>query len=77
MKKAKKLTALALSAAMLLSLAGCGANGGNNSKNASDGSNGAANNTEESKGDTSSDGAVTLTFWSWLPTTEQDRKSVV
>lgn len=76
MKKAKKLTALALSAAMLLSLAGCGANGGNNSKNASDGSNGAANNTEESKGDTSSDGAVTLTFWSWLPTTEQSEEMI-
>ena len=72
MKKAKKLTALALSAAMLLSLAGCGANGGNNSKNANTDSNGAANTAEENKedGNTSSDGAVTLTFWSWLPTTE-------
>ncbi|HJC34393.1 MAG TPA: ABC transporter substrate-binding protein [Candidatus Mediterraneibacter faecipullorum] len=57
MKKRKQILALLMTGAMLFSLSGCVASG--NNKESSDGSS------------TSEDGTVTLSFWSWLPTTEQ------
>lgn len=62
MRKSKKMTALFLAAAMLLSMTGCAATGGGNSDDA-----------KESK---SEDGTVTLTFWSWLPTTDQSEEMI-
>ena len=56
MKKMRKFVALLTAAAMTASLAGCVASGGGNAG--------------EDSGK-SEDGKVTLTFWSWLPTTEQ------
>lgn len=56
MKNMKKFVALMAAAAMTFSLAGCVASGGGDSSD------------DSAK---SEDGKVTLTFWSWLPTTEQ------
>lgn len=55
MKNMKKFVSLMAAAAMTFSLVGCVASGGDSSD-------------ESAK---SEDGKVTLTFWSWLPTTEQ------
>lgn len=55
MKNMKKFVSLMAVAAMTFSLVGCVASGGDSSD-------------ESAK---SEDGKVTLTFWSWLPTTEQ------
>ncbi len=81
MKRMKKLIALLLAAAMTLSLAACGS--GTAQENAAPAEEPAAKDSpaeeaspaaEESA---AAEGEVTtLTFWSWLPTTEQSEKMI-
>ena len=73
MKKMKKWIALLLTAAMTLSLAACG--NGTQEPSASTEATPAADSSEKEAAPASEESAAegevtTLTFWSWLPTTE-------
>ncbi len=79
MKKMKKWIALLLTAAMTLSLAACG--NGTQEPSASTEATPAADSSEKESAPASEESAAegevtTLTFWSWLPTTEQSEKMI-
>lgn len=79
MKKMKKWIALLLTAAMTLSLAACG--NGAQEPSASTEATPAADSSEKEAAPASEESAAegevtTLTFWSWLPTTEQSEKMI-
>ena len=79
MKKMKKWIALLLTAAMTLSLAACG--NGTQEPSASTEATPAADSSEKEAAPASEESAAegevtTLTFWSWLPTTEQSEKMI-
>lgn len=61
MKRMKQFLALFTAAAMVMSMAGCGSNGGAND--------GEGSNAKQDEA--AADGEVTLSFWSWLPTSDQ------
>ncbi len=61
--KKRRITALIMAALMTASLAACGSSGGNGG--------------DSTGGEAGSDsGTVTLTFWSWLPTTDQSDEMI-
>lgn len=69
--RSKKLTAIFLAAAMMASLAGCGS-----STDTAAPAEGTQNEETASAGTEAADGTVTLTYWSWLPTTEQSETMI-
>lgn len=61
MKKIKKILSLVAASVMIFSMVACGSSGSENSKG---------------KSSKSEDGVVTLSYWSWLPTTEQSEQMI-
>lgn len=69
MRNLKKFAALFTAAAMMVTMAGCVAGGG--------GSDSKKEETDTaSDGGSSESGEVTLSFWSWLPTTDQSEEMI-
>lgn len=79
MKNLKKFLAVFTAAAMMVSAAGCVAGSGNGDSDSKEETSGESTGTEDSadSGDSGSEGGdVTLTFWSWLPTTDQSEEMI-
>lgn len=81
MKNLKRYAALFMTAALSVTMAGCGAGGSGSDANEAKTDGGSDTGSSENEGSSDSEsssagGEVTLSFWSWLPTTDQSEEMI-